>query len=136
MIRTICQDQEILSAPSRKAVKKDLRLTRDLVDTMLAYPGCAGIAADINGENIQMLAVKILDEPVVMINPVIVMQKDPYQALEGCLSHPGLETEVTRSFVIEVEYRDRRWKRSRMRLTGVSAQAVQHEMDHFQGILI
>lgn len=135
MIRPICKDREILQSPSRKAVKKDLRLVRDLKDTLAAHSGCVGLAADMIGENVQMLAAEMMGVPVVMVNPVILMKKDPYVTEEGCLSHDHTST-VTRYGVIEVEYRDDRWNRHRSRLEGLPAQIVQHEMDHFEGKLV
>lgn len=135
MIRPICRNRQILEAPSRKAVKKDLHLAQDLRDTMAAHDGCVGIAADMIGENVQMLAAEMMGIPVVMVNPVILRKKDPYTAEEGCLCHDTV-SRVTRYGIIEVEYRDARWNRRRTRLEGLPAQIVQHEMDHFQGILV
>ena len=117
MIRPICKDREVLQTPSRKAVKKDLRLARDLKDTLAAHSGCVGLAADMIGENVQMLAAEMMGVPVVMVNPVILMKKDPYVTEEGCLW-------------------DDRWNRHRSRLEGLPAQIVQHEMDHFEGKLV
>lgn len=132
MIRPLCRDDEILNAISRKATKKDIHLAKDLEDTIRMYMNCTGMSADMIGENVQAVIVKTEDFCEVMFNPVIIKQQRPYEAEEYCLVNTGPHTAV-RYFDIEVEYRDRHWKRRRKVLKGLPAQVVQHEMDHLQG---
>lgn len=135
MIRPICRDQAILATPSRPAVKKDLHLARDLEDTLMAHDNCVGMAADMIGENVRILVARLAGMPVVMFDPEILSKKQPYETEEGCLCHFGMRP-ATRYEVIEVRYRDRKWKLQTRRLQGLAAQIIQHEMDHFEGILI
>ena len=70
-----------------------------------------------------------------MLNPVIVKKSKPYETEEGCLSLEGVRR-TTRYETIEVEYRDANFKRCKQRYTGWTAQIIQHEIDHCDGILI
>lgn len=135
MIHPICTDMELLKTPSRPAVKKDIHLARDLTDTLMAHPECVGMAADMIGHNVCLLAAKVHDAPLVMFNPVIKAARNPYDTQEGCLCHMG--TRPARHYeTIEVDYRDRHWKKQTARFSGLTAQIIQHEMDHMKGILI
>ena len=70
-----------------------------------------------------------------MLNPVIVRKEEPFEAEEGCLSLSGTR-KCTRYKTIEVEYMDADLQKRRGTYTGLTAQTIQHEMDHFEGILI
>jgi peptide deformylase len=72
---------------------------------------------------------------LVMYNPVILSKSGPYLAEEGCLSLSGVR-KTTRYRTIEVEYLDSTWKKHRESFTGWTAQVIQHEVDHLNGILI
>ena len=72
---------------------------------------------------------------VVMFNPILVRKDSPYKTEEGCLSLPGIR-KTTRYQTIEVEYLDMNWKKQNLKLDGWTAQICQHELDHWEGILI
>ena len=72
---------------------------------------------------------------LVMYNPVIVKKDTPYETEEGCLSLSGTR-KTTRYETIAVEYRDVRWNKRKARFSGFTAQIIQHEVDHLEGILI
>ncbi|MGN1107130.1 MAG: peptide deformylase [Huintestinicola sp.] len=137
MVKEIVKDPLILSQKAEKADKNDMQVITDLCDTLNANADrCVGLAANMIGVNKTVLAAFIGDKLTVMINPVIVNKsKKTYEAEEGCLSLTGKRT-VTRFEVIEVEYLDKRFKRKKQVFKGFDAEIIQHEMDHFEGILI
>lgn len=70
-----------------------------------------------------------------MFNPKITMQQSPYKTEEGCLSLEGMR-ETTRFLIIEVEYLDQKWQKKKKRFRGFTAQIIQHEVDHLNGVII
>ena len=70
-----------------------------------------------------------------MINPVILKKEKLYETEESCLSLRGLR-KTKRYEMIEVEYFDRNFKKQKQVFNGFTAQIIQHEMDHFEGIII
>ena len=135
MVREVCKDIDVLQEPSRPAVKKDLRLVKDMIDTLNAHEECLGLAADIIGENVCILVVRRGNDPLVMCNPKILDGKELVETQEGCLSHSGFK-KANRFMSIEVEYRDKNWKKQKKIFTSMQAGVIQHEMDHMKGILI
>ncbi|MBR5001468.1 MAG: peptide deformylase, partial [Firmicutes bacterium] len=96
---------------------------------------CVGMAANMIGvkKNIIIVSMGMFD--VVMFNPVITKQEGPYETEEGCLSLDGVRS-TTRYENIEVEYQDFDWKTQKVKLSGWTAQIVQHEVDHLSGRII
>ena len=137
MIREIVKDQEFLQQPSTAATTEDRESGQDLLDTLIAHKDhCAGLAANMIGVSKTILAVVFRNRFVLMYNPVITGHSAAsFEAREGCLSLPG-EQPVKRYEQIEVEYLDADFRKKRRVFTGPTAQAVQHEMDHFTGKLI
>ena len=137
MIREIVKDQEFLQQPSSPATPDDREAGQDLLDTLIAHKDhCAGLAANMIGVPKTILAVVFRNKFLLMYNPVITGHSDAsFEAMEGCLSLPG-ERPVKRYEQIEVEYLDADFRKKRRVFTGLTAQAVQHEMDHFTGKLI
>ena len=137
MERPIIHDPIFLQRVSVAADKGDLGIARDLSDTLLAHrEHCAGLAANMIGESKCILAVFDGAEIIVMLNPEIIKYSArQYKTEEGCLSLPG-ERPVGRYEIIEVRYRDMSFHKQRRQFTGITAQAIQHEMDHFTGKLI
>ena len=137
MIREIVKDQEFLQQPSTAATTEDRESGQDLLDTLIAHKDhCAGLAANMIGVSKTILAVVFRNRFVLMYNPVITGHSAAsFEAREGCLSLPG-EQPVKRYEQIEVEYFDADFRKKRRVFTGLTAQAVQHEMDHFTGKLI
>lgn len=136
MIRTIIHDEAILSRPSKPAIKADRGIGQDLLDTLKVHSHhCVGMAANMIGELKNIIAIQDGDDYVLMYNPVITKKSIPYQTEEGCLSVRGVHA-CTRYELIEVEYKDSRFKRRTQRFAGFTAQIIQHEIDHLHGVLI
>lgn len=136
MIRPIMARQFFLRQPSEEATAADLQVALDLADTLAAHrPGCVGMAANMIGQRKRIIAVTDRDDILIMFNPRIVKQTGPYQTQEGCLSLEGVRS-ATRYRKIEVEYQDKELQPRRGAYTGDLAQAIQHEVDHCDGILI
>ena len=137
MIRPIVKDVLFLSRKSITADKSDIQIAKDLLDTLKANSDiCVGMAANMIGELKRILVAYNGKEYIVMINPTITEHsKKFYEASEGCLSLSGERT-TKRYEEITVEYWDKKFKKKKQRFSGPSAQIIQHEMDHFEGILI
>ncbi len=136
MVKEIMRDPFFLAQKSVPATKDDLQLGRDLMDTLKAHrEGCVGMAANMIGVKKNIIIVNMGFVDAVMFNPVIVSKSGPCQTEEGCLSLIGLR-KTTRYQDIEVEYYDFAWKKQRQKLSGWTAQIVQHEIDHCNGIVI
>lgn len=137
MIRQIITDQFILSQKSTLATKEDLAIVQDLLDTIKAHEThCVGMAADMIGFNKRIIVIKDNDEYLVMINPEIInLMGRLYEGEEGCLSHSG--TRKTKRYEkIKVAYYDKNFKKKIKTFNDYSAQIIQHEIDHCNGILI
>ena len=136
MVRTVIKDQFFLAQKSEPATREDLYLARDLQDTLAANRDrCVGMAANMIGVRKRVIIVHMGISDVVMFNPRITRKQGPYETEEGCLSLPG-ERETTRYESITVEYTDAAWKKQRGTFSGWTAQIIQHECDHLEGILI
>ncbi|MDD7409442.1 MAG: peptide deformylase [Anaerovoracaceae bacterium] len=136
MIREICRDTFFLQQRSEPATKDDIQVGRDLLDTLRANSDrCVGMAANMIGIKKRVIIVHLGLLDLVMFNPVILKKNGPYETQEGCLSLDG-ERKTTRYENIEVEYYDMSWKKQRRSFSGFTAQIIQHECDHNDGILI
>lgn len=136
MIREVCKDVFFLSQKSEPATKDDMQVVQDLLDTLKANEaGCVGMAANMIGIKKRIIAVNMGFVNVAMLNPVIVKKSGAYETEEGCLSLTGVRP-TTRYQEIEVEYFDVNWKKQRGKFTGWTAQIIQHECDHLEGIII
>ena len=136
MIKPIVKDVFFLGQKSEAATKQDLSVGQDLIDTLRANQDhCVGMAANMIGVKKQIIIVNMGIMNVVMYNPVIVKKDKPYEAEEGCLSLTGVR-KTTRYQNIEVEYYDSSWKKHRQAYSGWTAQIIQHECDHREGIII
>lgn len=137
MVKDIVRDEAVLSVKSEPATKADMQTVRDLLDTVEANSErCVGMAANMIGVHKTILVALIGNEYVAMINPKIVdRSKDTYDTEEGCLSLSGVRS-VTRHKTIIVEYLDRKFKRRRGIFRDYEAEIIQHEIDHFDGIII
>ena len=136
MEREIMKDPFFLGQKSESATKEDVAIGRDLMDTLRAHrDGCVGMAANMIGirKNIIIVNMGIMD--MVMFNPRILSAKKPFETEEGGLSLTGVR-KTTRYEDIEVEFRDMDWKLQRRAFTGWTAQIIQHEVDHCNGIVI
>ena len=136
MIRPIVKDTFFLRQKSLPAGKEDLPAGIDLLDTLQANrERCVGMAANMIGIKKRIIAICHEGNVIVMFNPVILRKEDPYEAEEGCLSLEGTR-KTTRYRRITVKYTDLRWKPVTGTFRGFSAQILQHEADHLEGILI
>ncbi|MBQ8654897.1 MAG: peptide deformylase [Clostridia bacterium] len=136
MIRPIMRDPMFLSQPSADADQSDRQTAIDLAETLQAHAHeCVGMAANMIGVRKRIIAVSMGGLAVVMINPVIVRKRQPYEAEEGCLSLGGVR-KTTRYKEIEVTYLDGGFRPRRTTFRDWTAQIIQHEVDHCDGILI
>ena len=136
MIKPICRNLQILSQKARPAGKQDIPLAKDLLETLAAHSAdCVGMAANMIGAPVKIIAVSLGPVSVAMLNPRLIAKKTPYQTKEGCLSLVG-QRPATRYQQIVVEYQDLNWQPQSLSLTGFAAEAVQHEIDHCNGIII
>ena len=137
MIREIVKDIFFLNQKSEPATRQDQPVIQDLLDTVRANADrCVGMAANMIGERKTILVAQAGKDYLVMVNPKIVdHSRQCYETEESCLSLTG-QRPVKRYSVIVVEYLDRKFKRKRQTFRDFEAQIIQHEMDHFNGILI
>ena len=136
MIRPIMKDPFFLSQKSRPATAADLPIARDLLDTLRAHAGeCVGMAANMNGQAVRIIVFDHDGVPTIMMHPEIIAQLTPYDTEEGCLSLPGVR-KTKRWQVITVRYQDMMMREHTDVYTGWTAQIIQHEADHLNGILV
>lgn len=136
MIKNIIRDPLFLSRKSSAASPGDAATGRDLLDTLIAHrDGCVGMAANMIGVLKRIIVFFDGETPVLMYDPVILKKSGPYETEEGCLSLPGVRKTV-RYRSIRVRYRDGAGRVKTKDYTGFTAQVIQHEIDHCDGILI
>ena len=136
MVREICKDEAFLSQKAEPATKDDLGTAQDLLDTLLAHKdGCVGMAANMIGVNKRIIVFDNDGAHQVMLNPVIIRRSEPYEAEEGCLSLNG--TRKTKRFrSIKVQWQNEMLQTRLKTFTGWTAEIIQHEIDHCEGIVI
>lgn len=136
MIREICRDETFLAQKAVPATADDLATAQDLLDTLTAHKdGCVGMAANMIGVNKRIIAFDNGGTYMVMFNPVIVRQSGPYEAQEGCLSLTGVR-KAKRFQTIKVQWQNEKFQTRIKTFTGWTAEIIQHEIDHCEGILI
>ena len=136
MIKPIVKDIVFLGQKSEKATKNDMVVIDDLMDTLRAnLEHCVGLAGNMIGVRKRILVFTVEGCIVPMINPVILKKEKLYEAEESCLSLIG-SRKTKRYEMIKVEYLDRKFNKQKQVFTGFTAQIIQHEMDHFEGIII
>ncbi|BBF42899.1 peptide deformylase [Lachnospiraceae bacterium KM106-2] len=137
MVREIVRDHEKLSLKAAEATKEDLWIIDDMIDTAKANEDiCVGLGSNQIGENVRIIVVKVRKQFIPLVNPVVTRRSmASYETEEACLSHDGTK-KTTRYSTIEVEYRDRNFRKKKQSFNGFVAQVIQHEMDHLDGILI
>ena len=136
MIRNICKDELFLARKSELATPEDLPVAHDLLETLIAHQdGCVGMAANMIGVSKRIIAVENQDTYLVLFNPVILKKTDPYDVEEGCLSLIG--TRPTKRWqTIKVQWQNEKFQTRVKTFTGWTAQIIQHEIDHCDGIII
>ena len=136
MEREIMKDKVFLAEASEKATAEDTEIARDLLETLEAHKaGCVGMAANMIGVRKRIIAFDNEGSYMVMFNPEIVKKSGAYEAEEGCLSLTG--TRKTRRWQsIKVQYQNEKMQIRLKTFTGWTAQIIQHEIDHCNGIII
>ena len=136
MVREIMKDEAFLAEASEKATAEDAEIAHDLLETLEAHKaGCVGMAANMIGVRKRIIAFDNEGSYMVMFNPEIVKKSGAYEAEEGCLSLTG--TRKTRRWQsIKVQYQNEKMQIRLKTFTGWTAQIIQHEIDHCNGIII
>jgi len=136
MVREICKDVIFLGRKAEPATPDDLPVAQDLLET-LAYhkDGCVGMAANMIGVNKRIIAFDNEGSYLVMFNPEILRKSGPYETEEGCLSLTGVRP-VKRWKTIQVKWQNEKFQQRIKKFTGWTAEIIQHEIDHCEGIII
>ena len=136
MIKPIQKDVFFLRKKAEPTTKKDISIADDLKDTLLAHAHeCVGMAANMIGYNKQIIGFFHEGAYMEMFNPRLVSGVMPYETEEGCLSLTGVR-KTMRYRMITVRYQTRTFEEKQQMFMGFSAQIIQHEMDHLNGIII
>lgn len=136
MVRELMKDTVFLAQKAQPATADDIPTADDLLDTLRAHAdGCVGMAANMIGVNKRIIAVENEGSYLVMLNPEILRRSSPYDTEEGCLSLSGTRP-VRRWNSIKVRWQNERFQTRIKTFTGWTAQIIQHEIDHCEGILI
>ncbi|MCI8492744.1 peptide deformylase [Anaerotruncus colihominis] len=136
MIREICKDEVFLAQKAEPATPDDLPIAADLLETLERHrDGCVGMAANMIGESKRIIVFDNEGEYMVMFNPQIIKKSDPYDAEEGCLSLAGTRP-ARRWKSIKVRWQNEKFQERLKTFTGWTAQIIQHEIDHCEGIII
>jgi len=136
MIRKIMRDEAFLAQKAEPATPEDLPVAQDLLDTLEANKErCVGMAANMIGVNKRIIVFDNEGTYKVMFNPEIIKRSGPYQAEEGCLSLDGTRP-AKRWQSIKVRYQNEKFQERFKTFTGWTAQIIQHEVDHCEGIII
>ena len=138
MIKELMHDPIFLAGKSEVATKADLQVAQDLLETLMAHKeDCVGMAANMIGVKKAIIAFFLDDGSyMVMFNPVILKRDKPYDAEEGCLSLLGGPRKCKRYQTIKVQYQTAEMQTRVKNFEGWTAQIIQHEIDHCNGILI
>lgn len=136
MVREIVKGEAIFAQKADLATASDLSVAEDLLDTLNANREiCVGMAANMIGVNKRIIVFDNDGKHEVMINPQIIKQSEPYAAEEGCLSLTGTR-KIKRFKSIKVQYQNSEFQTRMKTYKGHTAQIIQHEIDHCDGIVI
>lgn len=136
MIREIAKGEEIFAKKAELATISDLSVAEDLLDTLNANrESCVGMAANMIGVNKRIIVFDNEGKHEVMFNPHIIKQSEPYTAEEGCLSLAGIR-KTKRFKSIKVQFQNSEFQNRIKTYKGHTAQIIQHEIDHCDGIVI
>lgn len=136
MIRDICKDEMFLAQKAEPATSDDIQVADDLLETLQHHKdGCVGMAANMIGVNKRIIAFDNEGSYMVMFNPEIIKKSGPYDTEEGCLSLTGIRP-AKRWESIKVRWQNEKFQERVKTFTGWTAQIIQHEIDHCEGIII
>ena len=137
MIQPIMKDPLFLGVKSAPATPEDLQVAQDLLDTLAAHrEGCVGMAANMIGVRKRIIVFDNEGSYMTMLNPVILKGSDLYETEEGCLSLLGGPRKTKRYKKIKVQYQNLDLQTRIKTFTGWTAQIIQHEIDHCNGVLV
>ena len=137
MIKEVTHDPIFLARKSEMATKEDLQVAQDLLDTLIANKdGCVGIAANMIGVRKRIIVFDNEGTYMTMFNPEIIKKSGPYDAEEGCLSLLGGRRIIKKKKTIKVQWQTAEFQTRIKTFNGWTAQIIQHEIDHCDGILI
>ena len=137
MIKELVHDPLFLALKSEEATAEDISVGRDLLETLIYHQdGCVGMAANMIGVKKRIIAFDNDGEYMVMYNPVILKKDGAYETEEGCLSLLGGPRKTKRYKTIKVQWQNEKMQTRVKNFTGFTAQIIQHEVDHCDGVLI
>ena len=137
MVKELMHDPVFLALKSEPATKDDLQVAQDLLDTLTAnQASCVGMAANMIGVRKRIIAFDNQGVYMTMFNPQILKMSEPYDTEEGCLSLLGGPRPCKRYKTIKVQWQNEQFQTRIKTFTGWTAQIIQHEIDHCNGILI
>ena len=137
MVKEIVHSPILLAAKSEPAVAADLQTVQNLLDTLSAHADeCVGMAANMIGVRKRIIAFDNMGVYMTMLNPEIIEKSEPYEAEEGCLSLLGGPRKCLRYRKITVKWQTGGFRTVTKAFSGWTAQIIQHEIDHCDGILI
>ena len=137
MVKELVHDPIFLAQKSEPALKEDIQVARDLLDTLAAYrQTCVGMAANMIGVSKRVIAFDNEGTSMVMLNPEIIKGTGEYETQESCLSLLGGPRKTKRYQKIKVQYQTVDFQIRLKTFTGWTAQIIQHECDHLDGIII
>ena len=137
MVKEIVHSPILLAAKSEPAVAVDLQTVQDLLDTLSAHADeCVGMAANMIGVRKRIIAFDNMGVYMTMLNPEIIEKSEPYETEEGCLSFLGGPRKCLRYRKITVKWQTGGFRTVTKAFSGWTAQIIQHEIDHCDGILI
>ena len=136
MIRDICKDEAFLAQKAEPATPEDISVALDLLETLEHHQdGCVGMAANMIGMNKRIIAFEDEGGYMVMFNPEIIKKSGPSDTEEACLSLTG--TRPTKRWqTIKVRWQNEKFQERLKTFAGWTAQIIQHEIDHCEGIII
>lgn len=137
MVKELVHDPILLAMKSETAAKDDLQTAQDLADTLLSHKdSCVGMAANMIGVHKRIIVFDNGGEYMTMLNPEILKRSEPYETEEGCLSLLGGPRKCKRYKSVKVKWQTVDFQTRIKTFTGFTAQIIQHEIDHCDGILI
>ncbi len=137
MVKELMHDPIFLGQKSEVATADDLQVAEDLLDTLIAHKeSCVGMAANMIGVRKQIICFDADGKYMTMFNPEIIKSSEGYETEESCLSLLGGPRRTKRYKKVKVQYQNADFKVRIQTFEGFTAQIIQHEIDHINGILI
>lgn len=121
--------------PVKEVTKKIQKLIEDMIETMHKKEGI-GLAAPQIGKALRVIVIDVGDGPIALANPKILERRGEDILEEGCLSLPGIYLDIKRAESVVVEGLDKDGKKIKIEASYLAGRALQHEIDHLDGILI